>query len=74
MREEMIKGLSLSELKKENFNKLKKWKEEEYSKIRSDLGLIVESQKINKKDLRLGFIGLATQNSEFLELINKPSQ
>ena len=61
MTEEMIKGLSLSELKKEDFNKLKKWKEEEYSKIRSDLGLILEGQKINQKDLRLGFIGLATQ-------------
>ena len=39
MTEEMIKGLSLSELKQEDFNKLKKWKEEEYRKIRSDLGL-----------------------------------
>jgi len=53
MREEMIKGLSLSELKKEDFNKLKKWKEEEYRKIRSDLGLILEGQKLNQKDLRL---------------------
>ena len=51
MTEEMIKGLSLSELKKEDFNKLKKWKEEEYSKIRSDLGLILEGQKLNQKDL-----------------------
>lgn len=66
--------ISLSELKKENFNKLKKWKEEEYSKIRSDLGLILEGQKINQKDLRLGFIGLATQNSELLELNKKLSQ
>lgn len=74
MTEEMIKGLSLSELKKEDFNKLKKWKEEEYSRIRSDLGLILEGQKINQKDLRLGFIGLATQNSELLELNKKLSQ
>jgi site-specific recombinase XerD len=74
MTEEMIKGLSLSELKKEDFNKLKKWKEEEYSKIRSDLGLILEGQKLNQKDLRLGFIGLATQNSELLELNKKLSQ
>jgi len=74
MREEMIKGLSLSELKKEDLNKLKKWKEEEYSKIRSDLGLILEGQKLNQKDLRLGFIGLATQNSELLELNKKLSQ
>jgi len=68
------KIISLSELKKEDFNKLKKWKEEEYSKIRSDLGLILEGQKINQKDLRLGFIGLATQNSELLELNKKLSQ
>ena len=74
MTEEMIKGLSLYELKKEDFNKLKKWKEEEYSKIRSDLGLILEGQKITQKDLRLGFIGLATQNSELLELNKKLSQ
>ena len=62
-------NLSLSALKQENFNKLKKWKEEEYSKIRSDLGLILEGQKINQKDL-----GLATQNSELLELNKKLSQ
>ena len=68
MKEEINPVISLSELKKEDFNKLKKWKEEEYSKIRSDLGLILEGQKINQKDLRLGFIGLATQNSELLEL------
>ena len=74
MTEEMIKGLSLYELKKEDFNKLKKWKEEEYSKIRSDLGLILEGQKLNQKDRRLGFIGLATQNTELLELNKKLSQ
>lgn len=47
MTEKMIKGLSFSELKKEDLNKLKKWKEKEYSKIRSDLVLILEGQKIN---------------------------
>ena len=51
MKEEINPVISLSELKKEDFNKLKKWKEEEYSKIRSDLGLILEGQKINQKDL-----------------------
>ena len=74
MYDEMIKGLSLFELKKEDFNKPKKWKEEEYSKISSDLGLILKGQKINQKDLRLGFIGLATQNSKLLELNKKLSQ
>jgi site-specific recombinase XerD len=53
---------------------MKKWKEEEYRKIRSDLELILEGQKINQNDLRLGFIGLATQNSELLELNKKLSQ
>jgi hypothetical protein len=50
MKEEMSKVVSFSrleEVKKDNFNKLKKWKEDEYQKIRSDLGLILEGQKIN---------------------------
>ena len=55
---------SISEV---NLNKLKKYKEEKYSKIRYDLGLILEGQKINQKDLHLGFIELAAQNSELLE-------
>ena len=38
------------------------------------MGLILEGQKINQKDLRLGFIGLSTQNSEFLKLNKKLSQ
>lgn len=42
MKEEINPVICLSELKKEDFNKLKKWKEEEYSKIRSDLRLILE--------------------------------
>ena len=74
MKEEINPVISLSELKKEDFNKLKKWKQEEYSEIRFDLGLILEGQKINQKDLRLGFIGLATQNSELLALNKKLSQ
>ena len=44
------------------------WKEDEYRKIHSDLELILEGQKINQKDLRLGFIGLAKQNYELLDL------
>lgn len=48
-------------------NKLKKYKEEEYSKIRCDLELILEGPKINQKNLHLGFIGLAVQNSKLLE-------
>lgn len=71
MSEKISKVVSLSGLKKNDFNKLKKWKEEEYIKIRSDLALLLEGQKINHKDLRLGFIGLATQNSELLDLNKK---
>jgi site-specific recombinase XerD len=74
MTEKINKVLSLSKLKDKDFKKLKKWKEEEYRKIRSDLQLLLESQKINQKDLRLGFIGLATQNSELLELNKKLNQ
>lgn len=77
MKEEISKIVFLSrlkELKKSDFNKMKEWKEEEYRKIRSDLGLILEGQKINQKDLRLGFIGLAKQNSELLDLNKKLTQ
>lgn len=56
--------ISVSEL---NLNELKKYKKEEYSKIGCDLGLILKGQKINQRDLGLGFIGLAAQNSELLE-------
>ena len=54
-----------------DLKKLKKWEKEEYSKIRCDLELILEGQKMNQKDLRLGFIGLATQNSDLLKLNEK---
>ena len=37
-------------------------------------GTDIRGPKINQKDLRLGFIGLATQNSELLELNKKLSQ
>lgn len=74
MTEEISNVLFFSGLKEEDSHKLQKWKEEEYSKIRSDLELILEGQKINQNDLRLAFIGLATQNSELLELNKKLSQ
>ena len=67
----MSKIISVSEL---NVNTLKKGKEEEYSKIRCDLAVRLKSQEINQKDMRLGFIGLATQNSELLELNKKLNQ
>jgi hypothetical protein len=59
-------------LKKDNLIRIQKeltykCQEEEYRKIRSDLAFILEGQEMNQKDLRLGFIGLAAQNSELLE-------
>ena len=74
MEEELSKVVSLSELKKEDFNILKIYKKEEYNKIRSDLRLILEGQKINNKDMRLGFIGLGIQNNELLESNKKLNQ
>jgi hypothetical protein len=77
MKEEISKVVSLSglkEVKKSDFNKIKEWKENEYRKIRSDLQLLLEGQKINQKDLRLGFIGLAKQNSELLDLNKELTQ
>ena len=74
MSEEIIEFGSISELNKKDFNKLKKWNAKESRLIRSDLKLILECQKINQKDLHLGFIGLATQNSKLLELNKKLSQ
>jgi hypothetical protein len=75
---EKINKLSypVKELKKSDFNKIKeeltqRWEEDKYRKILSDLQLILEGQKINQKDLRLGFIGLVKQNSELLDLNKK---
>ena len=69
MRKDTSKIICLSKLHKEDLNKLKKWREEEYKEIRSDLELILKGQK-----LQLCFIGLATQNSELLELNKKLHQ
>jgi hypothetical protein len=54
----MTEESSKSGLEEVKINKLKKWKEDEYRKILSDLQLILEGQKIN---------GLAKQNSELLD-------
>ena len=60
-----------SKLDKKGFSKLKKWKEKEYQELRSSIELVLKSQRINRKDIQLGFIGLATQNHELLELNKK---
>jgi site-specific recombinase XerD len=40
----------------------------DYKRIESQLDFLLEGQEINQKELRLGFIGLAKQNQELLEL------
>ena len=52
--------------KKSNSNTLKI--EEDYKEISSGIQLLLESQEIIEKDIRLGFIGLATQNHKLLKL------
>lgn len=74
MKKEINKAISISELKKEDINTLKKWQKEEYKDIRSNLKLVLDGQKVNQKELRLGFIGLATQNSELLSLNKELNQ
>ena len=43
-------------------------------KVESQLDLILEGQEVNQQELRLGFIGLAKQNSELLDLNRDLSQ
>ena len=52
--------------KDNNLNTLKK--EEDYKEINSGIQLLLESQEIIEKDIRLGFIGLATQNHKLIKL------
>lgn len=74
MIKEKNKAISISELNKEDINTLKKWQKEEYKDIRLNLKLVLDGQKLNQKELRLGFIGLATQNSELLSLNKELNQ
>jgi integrase len=60
-------------------NKIQKIKKEnnqlaDYKKLESQLDLLLEGQEINRKELRLGFIGLATQNQELLDLNKQLTQ
>ena len=52
--------------KEDNSSTLKK--EEDYKEINSGIQLLLESQGIIEKDIRLGFIGLATQNHKLIKL------
>jgi hypothetical protein len=64
----VISFTELGEVKKNDFNKLKKWKEDDYKKIRSNVPLRLKGQKINQKDLRFDFFGLAKQNRHLSKL------
>ena len=59
-------------------NKIEKLKKENNKligkKIESQLNLLLKGQKINQKELRLGFIGLARQNQELLDLNKQLTQ
>jgi hypothetical protein len=60
-------------------NKIQKIKKKnnqlaDYKKLESQLDLLLEGQEINRKELRLGFIGLATQNQELLDLNKQLTQ
>ena len=39
-----------------------------YKKVEDQLDLVLKGQEVNQQELRLGFIGLAKQNSELLDL------
>jgi integrase len=57
---------------------IEKFNEEEnkliYGKIDSQLDLLLKGQEFNQQELRLGFIGLAKQNSELLDLNQRLNQ
>ena len=43
-------------------------------KLESQLEQLVKGQKVNRQELQLGFIGLAKQNQELLDLNNQLSE
>ena len=69
----------LEKLSKNDLSKIKKQfkdesNEEKYKQILGSLELLIEGQKVTQKDLQLGFIGLAKQNSELLDLNKELNQ
>lgn len=66
------------QLKMDNKNKLQKFESKNnklvYQQIERQLADILEGQEINQNELRLGFIGLAKQNQELLELTKQQAQ
>ena len=64
----------LKKLSKNDLSKIKKQfknKSNEEKKILDSFELLLEGQKVTQKNLHLGFIGLANQNSELLDLNKK---
>lgn len=59
-----IEKSSLTNLIKTQENLIYEYPKNGYEKLRSDMALILERQKINQKDLRLYFIKSAAQNKE----------
>ena len=67
----------VSEVSVDDFNKvIEKYdsSENKYKKILNNLELILEGQEVTQKDLQLGFIGLARQNSELIDLNKELTQ
>lgn len=69
----------MSGLNRDDLNKIKKEfrdhsNENNYKKILNNLELLSEGQEVTQKDLQLGFIGLAKQNSELLDLNKELNQ
>ena len=64
--------------KKIKINKLKKINKDiyklPYKKIEFQLDHLVKGQEVNRQEFQLGFIGLATQNQELLDLNNHLSE
>lgn len=56
---------------KDTSNQITNQDEDEYKKIQSDLKLILEGQKVNQRDIRLGFIELAKENTKLMKLNQK---
>ena len=58
----------MNKLERINIDKLS------YKKVEDQLDLVLKGQEVNQQELRLGFIGLAKQNQELLNLNNQLSE
>ena len=69
----------VSEISVNNLNKIKEEFRDDsnknnYKKILNNLELLLKGQEVTQKDLQLGFIGLAKQNSELVDLNKELNQ